>query len=181
MTWCKYGTEFWDDCANAGLSDAATRTHAEAIGWLYRVEATDLRILKHLVRRFAGSSSWEFGVADLVAAGFWMDTGDAYVIRHHADVIRASIWAQRKKRDRDKKAQAAWRDRQGVSANVSDGRSDDVSAYTDSQTDRHALDGTTNETNGLGPARASDDREQLWRSQAALDDFMAQQRARPVS
>src|SRR5918998_2982553 len=73
MTWCKFGTEFFDDLANAGLSDAAVRTHAEAISWIYRVEQTDLRIPKHLVRRFAGSEAWEVAVKDLVAAEFWRD------------------------------------------------------------------------------------------------------------
>lgn len=171
VTWAKYGTEFWDDCASVGLSDAAARTHAEAIGWLYRVEATDLRILKHLVRRFAGSDRWESAAVDLVAAGFWLDTGDAYVVTHHADVIRASIAAQRKKRQRDKQAQAAWRNRQGASADVSDRASADVSAYAVSQTDKHALDGTTNGTDG--------DSDRKWRMSSA--DLLAEQLAERAS
>jgi integrase len=32
MTWTKLGAEFFDDCADRGLSDAAVRTHVEAIG-----------------------------------------------------------------------------------------------------------------------------------------------------
>lgn len=113
MTWQKLGTEFWDDCAQAGLSDAAVRTHAEAIGWLYRVESTDMRIGKHLVGRFAGSPCWESAVKELVAAEFWRDGISAYVLVHHADVIRQSIAAQKKKRERDKRAQQAWRERHG--------------------------------------------------------------------
>ncbi len=54
MTYQKTGTEFWDECAMVGPTDAAVRTHAEAIGWLYRIESDDLRIPKQLVRRFAG-------------------------------------------------------------------------------------------------------------------------------
>jgi hypothetical protein len=59
MTYQKTGTEFWDECAMVGPTDAAVRTHAEAIGWLYRIESDDLRIPKQLVRRFAGSSEWD--------------------------------------------------------------------------------------------------------------------------
>lgn len=55
MTWSKYGLEFWDDCANANLSDAAARTHAEAISWVYRMEDTQLRVQKNMIRRFAGA------------------------------------------------------------------------------------------------------------------------------
>lgn len=76
VTWSKYGAEFWDDCANAGLSDAAARTHAEAISWIYRVEQAELTIAKHLVRRFAGSPVWESAVAELVSVGYWDDRWD---------------------------------------------------------------------------------------------------------
>ena len=142
MTWCKFGTEFFDDLANAGLSDAAVRTHAEAISWIYRVEQTDLRIPKHLVRRFAGSEAWEVAVKDLVAAEFWRDDGDGYVVIHHADVIRASIYAQRKKRERDKRSQQAHRDR-AAKPDVSADADANVSAYADSQTDKQAaMDGS---------------------------------------
>jgi hypothetical protein len=44
VTWVKLGDEFFDDCADAGLSDAAVRTHAEAIGFLYRLESKGLEI-----------------------------------------------------------------------------------------------------------------------------------------
>jgi hypothetical protein len=111
MTWQKLGTEFWDDCAQAGLSDAAVRTHAEAIGWLYRVESKDMRIAKSLVARFAGSVCWDTAVRELVAAEFWRDESDAWLIIHHTDVIRQSIAAQQAKRDRDRRAQQAWRKR----------------------------------------------------------------------
>lgn len=146
MTWTKLGAEFWDDCANADLSDAAARTHAEAIGWVYRIERTDLRIPKHLVRRFAGSPCWDGAVADLVLAGFWQDCGDAYVLVHHAGVIRASIAAQRSKRERDKRSQRAWRKR-NTTTDVSDGVSADVSGDADSQTDSQEAKATTATTN----------------------------------
>jgi len=40
-----------DECAWAGLSDAAYRAHDEAIVWLYRVEEMSLCIPKRLVLR----------------------------------------------------------------------------------------------------------------------------------
>ncbi len=39
MTWAKFGTEFPDECAHQGMSDAAYRTHSEALIYLHRVEA----------------------------------------------------------------------------------------------------------------------------------------------
>ena len=111
MTYAKKGTEFPDDCAYVGLSDAAYRTHDEAITWLYRVENIDLRIAKHLVPRFVGSAHWRAAVDELIAVKFWTDDDDAYVVVHHADVIRQGIVAQQRKRARDKAAQAKARAR----------------------------------------------------------------------
>lgn len=138
VTWVKLGQEFWDECAGTGLSDAAVRTHGEAIGWVYRIEQTNLVIRKNLVPRFAGSPQWEFGIAELIQVGYWQDRGDSYVIVHHADVIRASITAQQLLRDRNKRSQQAHRKRsseQGVSA--------DVSAAPVSQTDSQDKEGIT--------------------------------------
>jgi hypothetical protein len=117
VTYCKTGTEFPDDAAATGLSDAAYRTHHEAITWLYRVEVMELRVPKHLLRRVAGSGDWETAVKDLVSADWWHDDGDAWTIRHHADVVRSGIVAQRKKRARDKRSQAAHRRRQTEASN----------------------------------------------------------------
>jgi hypothetical protein len=58
VTWVKLGDEFFDQCADAGLSDAAVRTHAEAVAWLYRLDrddVTELSISKGLVLRFAAA------------------------------------------------------------------------------------------------------------------------------
>lgn len=142
MTWTKFGSEFFDDCANHGLSDAALRTHSEAIGWLYNVESQDLTINKHLVRRFAGSENYESGITDLLAVGFWRTNGDKYQVVHHADVIRQSLAAQHKKRERDKKASRDYRKRHGlsvsddVSADVGNDVSDDADRQTDKQLER---------------------------------------------
>ena len=138
MTWTKLGDEFSDECANTGLSDAAYRTHVEAIAWLYRVERMDLHIPKHLLRRFVGSEDWENAVQVLAALGWWRDRGDHYQVVHHEDVIRQSIAAQQAKRSRDKKAQADKRRRdEAKSSSVSDGVSADVIPDTDRQTSKH--------------------------------------------
>jgi hypothetical protein len=112
MTYCKLGTEFFDECADAGLSDAAVRTHAEAIIWLYRVEKFDMRIGKHLVRRFAGSDQYEVAIKDLVDAGFWLDDGDAWIVDHHRNIISQSLAAQltHRAKERDRMRQKRARD-----------------------------------------------------------------------
>lgn len=109
MTWQKLGQEFWDECAEADLSNGAVRTHAEAIGWLYRVESWDLHIPRHLVRRFAGSDTWEVDVKELVSVGFWLQGDGFYVVKHHAPVIRQSIAAQVHKRKTERDRQRAKR------------------------------------------------------------------------
>jgi hypothetical protein len=126
MTWAKFSTEFGDELARAALGDAAFRTHSEAIGWLYRLESTDLRIPKQLVRRFAGSPDYEVGIKELTAAGFWRDRGDAWEIVHHAAIIRQSIQQQRDYNERNRRAQRAHRKRK---ADERSKVSDDVSAY----------------------------------------------------
>src|SRR5215212_11490199 len=144
MTWTKFGVEFFDECADAGLSDAAVRTHAEALGYLYRTESRDMRIRKHTIRRFAGSGEYVAAVRELVDKRFWREDGAEYVLVHHGNVYRQSLAAQRDKRDRDKRAQQAHRDRERAEREAAkdSGKaqsvSDDVSAYVNAtQTDRH--------------------------------------------
>ena len=138
MTWRKTGAEFDDECAAVDLSDAAYRTHMEAIGYVYKMKDHDCKVPKSSLRRFATSKNAEQAIAELVAVGFWVDRGPHYVVAHHGDVIADSLDAQQAKRDRDRKAQQAHRDRlakrqatQGVSADViADTR------QTDRQTDK---------------------------------------------
>lgn len=103
MTWCKLGTEFADECANDELSDAAFRTHVEAINWLYRVERTDMRIPSRLIRRFAGSSESERAIRELLSLGYWTEVREGYEVVHHGDVVRASVVTQQKKREASKR------------------------------------------------------------------------------
>jgi hypothetical protein len=111
MTWAKTGCEFPDDCANVDLSDAGYRTHHEGISWLFLVERTDCRIPKRLLHRIVASLDAAQAVAELLAHGFWRDTGDAYEVRHQGDTIRGGIVAQQKKRASDKKGQQKQRDK----------------------------------------------------------------------
>jgi hypothetical protein len=140
MTWPKFGSEFPDECAHHGLSDAAFRTHVEAIVYLYRVEEYEMRIPKHLVRRFAGSSEWATAAADLVKVGFWRDDGNAYVVVHHGDVFRQSLAVQQKSRETSKRTSARHRAKRkvstGTSADVTADLTRHVTTNTVSQTDK---------------------------------------------
>lgn len=84
MTWLKLGDEFADECARAGLSDAAFRTHVEGLGWAMRrltggdVDARD-------VRRFAETTDPDAAVRELVAAGLWQETATGWRIVHHLE------------------------------------------------------------------------------------------------
>lgn len=153
MTWTKLGAEFNSECALAGLSDAAYRTHSEAIGWLYEVEETSCRIPKRLFQRFAGSEDAEAAVGELTAAGFWKDAGAVWVVLHHAGVVRQSIAAQQDKRSRDAKAQR--RRRRKVSTDVSaDIAAESAAAQSDRQTvglkDHGALENQENQGSDSG-------------------------------
>lgn len=127
MTWTKTGSEFPEDAFRVQLTDAAYRTHHEAITYLFKTEGTDCYIRTDEVRRFAGSPHAEMAVTELVGQGWWRVHQQGYEVVHHGDVIRSGITAQVKKRERNKRNQQAWRDR-----NVSD----DISAYADRQTDK---------------------------------------------
>lgn len=136
MTWTKLGVEFFDDLAERGLSDAGVRTHAEALGFLYRVESGDMRIRRTLIPRFAGSSNWQAAVEELLDLGLWQNQGEYVRVVHHGDVFRQSLASQQIKRENDKKAQRNKRARDTKSPDVSGGVSADVSASVSGDTDR---------------------------------------------
>lgn len=140
MTWTKLGTEFFDQLADLGLSDAAVRTHVEAIAWLYgldRDDVTDLSIPKHLVARFASSPDYDVGIKELVAAKCWRDAATVYHLLHHADVVRGSLMAQRKKRETDKERQRRHRSDRKDPADPGAGVTPDVTRdVADTQTDK---------------------------------------------
>ena len=164
MMWSKFGTEYSDELADAALTDAAFRTHTEALMFLYRIESRDLRIRKHIIKRFAGSGEWDAAVRELVAKKFWREDGLDYIVVQHSSVYRQSVAAQRDKRERDKKAQQEHRNREKAARDGSEGGtakgpsvSDDVSAdvstdvnatQTDRQTDAYREGSSREGSNG---------------------------------
>lgn len=72
MTWTKLSDDFGDSCA--GLSDAAFRSHVEALIWTMRREGGGY-IASRDVKRFAESPHAEMAVAELVACGWWSIEG----------------------------------------------------------------------------------------------------------
>jgi hypothetical protein len=77
MTWTKLGDEFSD--AAAPLSDAAFRTHVEALCWSNR-RLLDLTIPKASLKRFAETDHPNAAAKELVEAGWWEDHGDGWWI-----------------------------------------------------------------------------------------------------
>lgn len=75
MTWSKLGDELPDDAAD--LTDAAFRTHVEALCWSNR-RLLDLTIPKRDLRRFAFSADADQGAKELTTAGWWTDNGDSW-------------------------------------------------------------------------------------------------------
>lgn len=82
MTWTKLSDDYNDDTWT--LSDAAFRLHTEGLVWSNR-KLLDCVIPKDDLRRFARNTQQ---VQELVDAGFWLDLGQSYVIRHHAQYQR---------------------------------------------------------------------------------------------
>ncbi|ATD70505.1 MULTISPECIES: hypothetical protein [Gordonia] len=82
MTWTKLSDDFSDDCD--GLSDHAFRLHVEGLCWSNR-KLFNLRLPKARMGKWATHPE---AASELVAAGYWAEDGDAYVIRHHAGYQR---------------------------------------------------------------------------------------------
>lgn len=77
MTWTKLSDDFSDDCWR--LSDAAWRLHVEGLLWSNR-KLLDLTLDKSDMVRWAKHPA---AADELVAAGWWRDRGNHYVIVHH--------------------------------------------------------------------------------------------------
>lgn len=143
MTWAKYDTGFFAQCADAGLSDAATLTHTQAVHWLYqcdRQNVMDMSIPAKAIPRFASSDDWAAAVAQLVHLGFWAEAEGGFVLVHHAEVVRSSLTFQRKKKETDRRAQAAARKRAAAKKEVSDDVIDDVSGDAYIHTEHSFID-----------------------------------------
>ena len=98
MTWTKLSDDFGDDCARAGLSDAAFRLHVEGLLWAMRRENgghVDLRD----IARFADASDPTAAVVELVAAGFWQRDGkDCRIVHHMEHQPEPEVLAARRKK-----------------------------------------------------------------------------------
>lgn len=113
MTWTKLGDEFGD--AAAALSDAAHRTHVDALNWSNRL-LLDLVVPKLHLRRFAFSPAVDVPqpdtcpvVRELIEGGWWEDRDEAWYIglrwpewqRDRAQVERTrGAASERKRRER---------------------------------------------------------------------------------
>lgn len=102
MKWMKLDPEYSYELALKGLSDAAYRTHTEAISYLYSEGSADLRIPKHLLRRITGSDHYVEAAEELIDAGCWRDEGTHYAVVHHADVVQQYIAAQQDQANRSR-------------------------------------------------------------------------------
>lgn len=111
MVWTKLDDRYGDDCAP--LSDAAFRTHTEALNWTMRRE-TEGRITTRDLRRFAETADPDAAVAELAEIGWWEDhdSGDGW------QVIKDMPYQRTKEQiaaDREATAdrQRRWRERHG--------------------------------------------------------------------
>jgi hypothetical protein len=172
MTWAKFGAEFFDEVALAGLTDNAARLHFEAIMWAYR-NGWGLSIPARLLGKITDCSDPRGGAAELADRDFWKRTADGWEIVHHADVVRASITSQQAKATRNRKDQQAHRARVRRLRAVPDSPESDrrrnyadtdhekqasasgkVSAYTDRQTEQ------TDRAPSRSRTRKRDDRDE---------------------
>lgn len=96
MSWTKLGDEFSDEAQD--LSNAAFRTHVEALLWSNR-RLLDLVIPKRDLKRFAEAPDPGDAAEELVAAGWWQDAGDSwYVGVHFAEWQQESVVIEHKRK-----------------------------------------------------------------------------------
>ena len=97
MTWTKFGDEFSDDARD--LSDAAYRTHTEALMWSNR-RGLDLLIPKRGLRRFAESPHADQATEELITKSWWEEREDTWWVGvHHPDWQLESKVVQKRRDD----------------------------------------------------------------------------------
>lgn len=125
MTWTKLSDDYSDDAWT--LSDSAFRLHTEGLVWSNR-KLLDCVIPKDDLRRFARNPEH---VQELVDAGFWLDLGHSYLIRHHAQYqrTREAVIAQqeRNRANGGKGGRPAGTPREQQTQSLIDSQSDGVS------------------------------------------------------
>lgn len=82
MTWTKLSDDFPVECRD--LSDAAFRTHVEALIWTMLREGNDV-VSARDIRRFAESPDSAEAVNELVRGGFWEQLDDGFRVMHHRE------------------------------------------------------------------------------------------------
>jgi len=130
MTWAKLSDTYGDECST--LSDAAFRTHTEAIVWTMRREAGGYFDARE-VKRFGESPHVDMAVAELVACGWWSIEGQGYRVNHHMEhqpepeIVqkRRADAAERQRRKRYKAAKLPVPEAQSRRDNPRDSDSDD--------------------------------------------------------
>lgn len=81
MTWTKIDENFPEDCARVQLSDAAVRTHLEALVWSMRRENGG-RLRARDLDRLADTEHPEAAADELVSVGFWTQLPDGWQVEH---------------------------------------------------------------------------------------------------
>lgn len=79
MVWAKLTDDFPDRAARAELSDAAFRTHVEALCWVMRRETGGALTARDL-RRCAETTDPPAAAAELVAAGWWRPAAAGWLL-----------------------------------------------------------------------------------------------------
>jgi hypothetical protein len=111
--WMKLTDDFPARCAAAGLSDAAVRTHIDALCSIMAREKGPVLTAREL-RRFLESEDADRAIAELLAAGWWVRDGSDGAVRVVANMAdqpepeviakRRDATAERKRRERLRKA-----------------------------------------------------------------------------
>jgi hypothetical protein len=164
MTWLKVSDDFGIDCAEAGLSDAAFRTHVEGLLWSMR-RLTGGCLTPTALRHGVETTDPDAAVAELVEAGFWERHGAGYRIVHGMDVQRTPEQV-RADRDATAERQRRWYQRHVGESDVesdvsepngvSNGVSNGVTNGAQTSPDQHQLKGVKGENANAG-ARATAD------------------------
>ncbi|MEU0467201.1 hypothetical protein ABZ215_24640 [Amycolatopsis sp. NPDC006131] len=152
LVWTKLGDEYPD--ATRDLSDAAWRTHTEALCWSNR-RLLDLVIPKRDLKRFAETEDPQLAAKELEETGWWQDLGDSWFIG-----VRFSEWQLERsvvEHRRDLNADRQRRHRLHKSGDHSMCTTDRCNALRDAS--RDALPGTGRVGTGREPKDATEGKE----------------------
>ena len=154
MSWPKFSDDFPDDCWN--LTDQEFRTHVEGLCWNAK-KWLDCRIPKEDVRRFAKHPD---AVEGLVAAGYWADEGDHYLIRHHREHQRTretAIQIQDTARENGKKGGRPRKTQTGTQTKTHLGSQNGTQMETqgEKEKEKEALEASEDESRGDDSVAAS--------------------------